>query len=94
MKIEYDKEEKVIAEAITHAREVQEYIWQELSYYGRPFIPNLDLWYSVFQKRVDKIKIINMDHPNSKVELRKRVLQQASLSIIALKMIDDDTNKS
>lgn len=90
MRIEYDKEEKVIAEAITHAREVQEYIWQELSYYGKPFIPNLNIWYSIFQKRVDKIKIIDPDHPNFKVELRKRLLQQAALSIIALKIIDDE----
>jgi len=90
MKIEYDKEERAIAEAIAHAREVQEYIWQELSYYGKPFIPNLGLWFSVFPKRVDKMKAIDPDHPNFKVELRKRILQQAALSIIALKMIDDE----
>lgn len=91
MKIEYDKEEEKIAEAIIHAREIQEYIWQELSYHDKPFIPNLELWHQIFQKRVDKIKAIDANHPTAKVELRKRLLQQAALSILALKLIEDES---
>lgn len=90
MEIEYDKEEKKIAEAIMHAREIQEYIWQELSYHGKPFTPNIETWHQIFQKRVDKIKAIDVSHPTAKVELRKRLLQQAALSILALKLIEDE----
>lgn len=44
----------------------------------------------VFQKRVDKIANINFEHPHYKVELRKRVLQQAALSIAALNLLDSE----
>lgn len=90
MKIDYDKEEKIIVEAIMHAREIQEYIWQELSYHNKEFLPNLEVWHQIFQKRVDKIKAIDASHWNAKVELRKRLLQQAALSILALKLIEDE----
>lgn len=43
-----------------------------------------------FQKRIDKITVINIEYINYKVELRKRILQQAALSIAALQILDKD----
>lgn len=82
-----ENEDNIIHEAIKDARRVQEYIWQELS-----LTNDLDFdartWQYVFQKRVDKIAQIRKTDPLYKAELRKRVLQQAALSICALKIID------
>ena len=88
--INYNKEEKLIAEAIINARNVQEYIWQELSYTNKPYFYNMSLWSHAFQKRVDKIAKINIEQINYKIELRKRLLQQAALSIAALQILDNE----
>lgn len=80
------KEEELIRSAIIHGREVQEYLWGELSLTKRPEF-DLDKWSKVFQKRVDKIYQIDPSHPNHKVELKKRILQQAALSIAALSLL-------
>ena len=80
-------EEKIIQQAIIAGRKVQEFLWQELSHtHDNSFDQNL--WASVFQKRVDKIKQLNLSTINHKVELRKRILQQAALSIAALKLLN------
>jgi hypothetical protein len=85
------REETVIMEAIIAARKVQDYLWKELNLLNIPFDPKV--WQRVFQKRVDKISEIIIDHPSSKVELRKRVLQQAALSIVAMMALDEENNK-
>jgi hypothetical protein len=87
MNIDFTLEEKIIAEAIIEARKVQEYIWQETSAFHRPI--NYTDWGPIFQKRVDKILEINCDNPHYKIELRKRMLQQAALSILALRILDE-----
>lgn len=84
--LHYSEDEQIIAEAILEARKVQEYIWGEMSLLERPYVP--EVWASVFQKRVDKISELNTDNQSCKIELRKRVLQQAALSILALKVLD------
>lgn len=81
-------EEQIIFDALLQSREIQEYIWQELSLSKKPFIENQATWIDVFQKRVYKIAQIDASHPSYKVELRKRILQQAALSICALKVLD------
>lgn len=88
--INYNKEEKLIAESIMYARKVQEYIWQELSYTRERYIFNTNHWVRAFQKRVDKIQSIDTNHASYKVELRKRLLQQAALSIAALQILDNE----
>ena len=88
-KIDYSPEEIIIAETILTARKLQDYLWDrdfEKAYY--PF--NIDFFDFVFSKRVQKIKEINMNNPNAKVELRKRILQQAALSVLALRVLDGE----
>lgn len=84
--INFTAEEKVITEAILDARKVQEYLWGELSICDT----KSNVWGQVFQKRVDKIMEIDHRSPSARVELRKRVLQQAALSIKLLMMIDSE----
>jgi len=82
------QDEKLILEALLEARKVQDYIWQDLSLLHKPY--NVKAWASVFSKRVNKICQIDNNNPHAKVELRKRVLQQAALSIMALKVLDNE----
>jgi hypothetical protein len=86
------KEEKLIKQAIINARNIQDFIWGDDFILKSPFDPIK--WGIVFQKRVDKINEININNKNSKVELRKRLLQQAALSILALKIIDSDIEQT
>jgi hypothetical protein len=85
--MDFTKDEQLIAEAILEGRKIQEYLWQELSLLRRPFNP--DQWESVFQKRVDKISQLDIGNKSNKVELRKRILQQAALSVLALRVLDE-----
>ena len=87
--MDYLKDEKIIAEAILHGRKVQDYLWQEISLLKKPYEPIL--WEKVFQKRVDKISEIDVNSASHKVELRKRILQQAALSVMALLVLDSDS---
>lgn len=89
---EFTKDEQLIAESLLDARKVQEYIWEEISFVHDEFDP--EIWRYVFQKRVDRISNIDPKHPYYKVELRKRVLQQAALSICALRVLDSQVNPS
>lgn len=81
------KDEQLILEAMFNGRRIQEYLWQELSLSMEERYDPAQ-WKKVFQKRIDKIEQLDMSNPMAKVELRKRILQQATLSIIALKVLD------
>ena len=85
--VEFTKDEELIKEALIEARKIQEYIWQELSMLKKPYDPLQ--WAIVFQKRVDKIYDLKLNNTSNKIELRKRVLQQAALSILALRVLDE-----
>jgi hypothetical protein len=76
---EYEKE---VLRAIKLARDIQDFIWSDESWANKPFDPQT--WAPVFQKRVDCLMEIKTDHASWKVESRKRLLQQASLSIKAI----------
>lgn len=80
------QDERVMIEVLLDCRKVQEHIWGELSEALRPYRP--EVWERVFQKRVDKIKQIRAEGTMSKIELRKRLLQQATLSINAIAVLD------
>lgn len=67
--------------------ELQEFLWDEQSYMLVDF--DIENWTPLFQKRVDKIAILNFNHPSWKVELRKRLLQQAALSIKCIVALKD-----
>ena len=83
---DFTDDERIIAEAIADARRVQEFIWGEHSLRLRPY--DAEAWRRVFQKRVDSIAELNMTQPCAAVMLRKRLLQQAALSIAALITIE------
>lgn len=84
--VDLTHDEEVMIEVLLDCRKVQEHIWRELSEALRPYRP--EVWERVFQKRVDKIKQIRASGPMSTVELRKRLLQQATLSINAIAVLD------
>jgi hypothetical protein len=81
-KIRFETDELEVARAVLLAREIQEFLWADKSLSCLPF--DGEAWRKVFQKRVDAIGEINATHPSAEVELRKRLLQQAALSIKAL----------
>ena len=85
----FTSEENIIAEAILAARHVQEFIWGEISLSNDNPLneTNKGIWVDQFQKRVVKINEINFDRPSARIELRKRLLQQAALSVAALKTL-------
>jgi hypothetical protein len=87
---DYSKEEKIIAEAIIDARKVQEFIWQDTSLLHFSLESEKSKWVEIFQKRVDKISEIDFNNSHFKIELRKRLLQQAALSILALRILMDE----
>lgn len=86
----YTKEEKIIAEVIIEARKVQDFIWDRHHLRDHTFGSHKNVWVEIFQKRVDKISDINPFNPSSKIELRKRILQQATLSILALRVLGEE----
>jgi len=86
-KTEFSQDEKLIAEAMLAGRKVQEYLWNDLSLLRQGF--ELNDWQKVFQKRIDKICELDINSKSYKVELRKRILQQACLSILAMKVLDN-----
>lgn len=84
----------LVVEAMLNAQTLQKFLWDRLDYAHQPF--DLERWVEFFQKRVDKIREVDITHPNWKVEIRKRLLQQAALSIqaiIALKDIGNENGK-
>lgn len=87
---DYTDEEKLIHEAVISARQAQDYLWRGSSLEDFPFRHYREIWIQVFQERVDKIAEINTTHPSMLTELRKRLLQQTALSILALKVLDKD----
>jgi len=80
-----DGEDILIFNVIKSARIVQDFLWGESNgEWG------LDEWRRMFRKRVQKIDDIDPDNPHAIVELRKRLLQNAALSIALLAIIDDE----
>jgi hypothetical protein len=82
-----EKEERV-REAIEYATRIQDYLWNTRVIFSRGL--DQQIWVPLFQKRVDCLAKIDCSHPNWKVEARKRLLQQAGLSIQALIALDGD----
>ena len=69
-------EERFLAESIIAARKVQTMLWGEANgAWG------LEEWRRMFVKRFIKIEMIDPGNPHAIVELKKRLLQNAALSI-------------
>jgi hypothetical protein len=70
------KEEMFLAESIIAARKIQTMLWGESNgAWG------LEEWRRMFVKRFIKIEMIDPSNPHAIVELKKRLLQNAALSI-------------
>lgn len=79
------KEEQQLTEAIVAARKMQEFLWGE--YNGQW---NIEEWRRMFKKRIQKIDDIDVNNPHAKIEMRKRLVQNAALSIALLRIIDEE----
>ena len=85
-------EEKQILEVIKAARVTEEYLWGE--YNGQW---NIEEWRRMFRKRIVKIDDIDINNPHALIEMRKRLLQNAALSVALMKILDTKgipTNKT
>jgi hypothetical protein len=80
-----DDELRAMSEAIHAARTVQTFLWGDANgEWG------LEEWLRMFRKRVAKLEEVKRDNPHAAVELRKRLLQTAALSIAMIGIIDRD----
>jgi len=76
-------EDKIIYEAIKSARKIQTFLWgQSDGSWG------LKAWREMLRKRIDKIDQIDPSGPHAIVEMRKRLLQNAALSIALLDILE------
>jgi hypothetical protein len=79
------EETKAVCEAIEAARQVQTFLWGEANgEWG------LEEWLRMFRKRVAKLEEVSRDNPHAAVELKKRLLQTAALSVALMGIIDRD----
>lgn len=79
----FTDEEKQIQEVIIASRKLEEYLWGE--YNGQW---NIEEWKRMFRKRIQKIDDIDVNNPHAIIEMRKRVMQNAALSIALMKILD------
>lgn len=82
-----DKEEQYIHDAIVAARKVQEFLWGEFNAGSA----NFEEFRRMYQKRVDKLQEIDPANPHALIEIKKRVLQIAAISINFLYRLDSQT---
>ena len=76
-------EEKRLAETIRAARTVQTFLWgfADGSW-------GMEEWRRMFLKRIKKIEAIDPANPHAIIELKKRLLQNAALSVALLAILD------
>lgn len=79
----FTDEEEQIKEVIIASRKLEEYLWGE--YNGQW---NIEEWRRMFRKRIQKIDDIDVNNPHAIIEMRKRVMQNAALSIALMKILD------
>lgn len=87
--LDFSDDEILVGEAILAQRKIDEYLFREASMLKKGF--NQKEWLKVFQKRVQKISEVNMGAKSGKSELRKRILQQAAMCILALRVMDEES---
>lgn len=76
-------EEKNIAAVIKAARQIQEFLWADMNNGA-----GLEEFKRMFRKRLSKIEEIDMNNPHWKVELKKRLLQIAAISVNLMTKLD------
>jgi hypothetical protein len=77
-------EEETIASTIYAARQIQTFLWGKYDN-----VWSVEEWRRMFRKRVAKIDAIDQSNPHAAVELKKRLLQQAALSIALMGIIQE-----
>lgn len=83
VKIMLTDEEEQIREVIIASRKLEEYLWGE--YNGKW---NIEEWRRMFRKRIQKIDDIDVNNPHAIIEMRKRLMQNAALSVALMKILD------
>ena len=82
LEAQYTGEELVLREAILAARHIQDFLW------GKPDGSfGWEEWLRMFRKRVVKLEQVDVVKPYAIIEIRKRLLQQAGLSIAMLSIL-------
>jgi hypothetical protein len=79
-----EQEQKIFLEVLQSARRIQNFLWGTANEQW-----GLEEWRRMFRKRVEKIDAICEKKPYWQVELRKRLLQQACLSVALIRIIDN-----
>lgn len=79
----FSDEEEQIREVIVASRKLEEYLWGE--YNGKW---NIEEWRRMFRKRIQKIDDIDVKNPHAIIEMRKRIMQNAALSVALMKILD------
>lgn len=79
----FSEEEEQIREVIVASRKLEEYLWGE--YNGKW---NIEEWRRMFRKRIQKIDDIDVKNPHAIIEMRKRIMQNAALSVALMKILD------
>ena len=79
----YTDEEEQIREVIIASRILEEYLWGEYNVKW-----NIEEWRRMFRKRIQKIDDIDVNNPHAIIEMRKRLMQNAALSIALMKILD------
>jgi hypothetical protein len=87
--VDFTNEEAYLVLAVKSARDVQNFLWGELNKKW-----DLEEWKRMFRKRVAKLEDIDPNNPHAVIELKKRLLQTAALSIAFLNIIDQQGIKS
>jgi hypothetical protein len=77
------EEEKHLFDIVITARKLQEFLWGEHNANW-----GLEEWKRMFRKRVVKIDDIDPENPHALIELKKRLLQNAALSLALLAIAD------
>lgn len=77
------KRELYTFDSLMAARKIQEFLHDNhaVRIENPDWFKEKEIWVSVFQKRVDKLKQIDFNNKSFNVEIKKRILQNAALSI-------------
>jgi len=78
-------EDETITAVLRAARLIQEFLWADMNEDC-----GLEELKRMFRKRVAKIDAIDMSNPHWKVELKKRVLQTAAISVNLITKLEND----
>lgn len=79
-------EENEIRDAIVCARKIEDFLWGEHNAKW-----GLEEWKRMFRKRAVKISQVDMSNPHWRIELKKRLLQNAALSVALLHKLNVET---